>query len=213
MFDSAPNPSTSTVDFAEPRIPSRSIPAQRSPVEPATRTVVVADPLGMIGDVLVPVLHRHIDGDVILVRTVEEIHSLIRRGTRGEVALVSTGFGDRTAEVIRALNAAGWGRVLTVTSTALADRVLTDVMNAGAQGVIRVPCDESGLQPIDDPLSSREVQVVRLVAEGYSNRMIGQELGLSPLTIKNHLARIGRKLGAGDRARIVALAFRFGLIN
>jgi DNA-binding CsgD family transcriptional regulator len=61
--------------------------------------------------------------------------------------------------------------------------------------------------------SLRELQVLALVAEGRSNREIGDALALSPLTIKAHLARIGRKLDSGDRAHMVALAMRAGLIT
>ena len=62
-------------------------------------------------------------------------------------------------------------------------------------------------------LSGREVEVLRLVADGQSNKQIGDELGLSALTVKSHLARIARKLGTGDRAEMVALAMRAGVIR
>ena len=64
-----------------------------------------------------------------------------------------------------------------------------------------------------DDLSVREIQVVQLVAEGNSNKSIGDELGLSALTVKSHLARIARKLGTGDRAEMVARAMRAGLVR
>lgn len=183
------------------------------PPQPVSPIVLVADPLGVIGDVLVPVLTHHVECHVIHVRSVAEIQSLIRRGARGQLAMVSTGFGGDTAPLIQALVAAGWTRVLTLASELPPEPLLADILGAGAQGVVRVICDERGLQPIDKLLSVRELQVIRLVAEGFSNRLIGRELGLSPLTVKNHLARIGRKLGTGDRARMVAIAFRSGLIN
>jgi len=63
------------------------------------------------------------------------------------------------------------------------------------------------------PLSAREIEVLQLVAEGYSNGEAGRELGLSAFTIKAHLARIGRRLGSGDRAHLVALAMRTGTIS
>ncbi|CAM5275751.1 hypothetical protein SBADM41S_12062 [Streptomyces badius] len=44
--------------------------------------------------------------------------------------------------------------------------------------------------------------MLRLVAEGQSNKAIGVSMGLSALTVKSHLARIARKLGTGDRAGI-----------
>lgn len=62
-------------------------------------------------------------------------------------------------------------------------------------------------------LSNREVQVLQLVADGMSNKEIGEELSLSALTVKSHLSRIGRKLGTGDRAQMVALAMRAGVIR
>ena len=62
-------------------------------------------------------------------------------------------------------------------------------------------------------LSAREVEVLRHVAEGRSNRDIGEAMGLSALTVKSHLARIARKLGTGDRAGMVATAIRARAID
>jgi DNA-binding NarL/FixJ family response regulator len=64
-----------------------------------------------------------------------------------------------------------------------------------------------------DELSAREVEVLSVVAEGQSNKEIGDVLGLSALTVKSHLARIARKLGTGDRAEMVAMAMRGGLVR
>lgn len=62
-------------------------------------------------------------------------------------------------------------------------------------------------------LSAREIGVLELVADGLSNRRIGDQLGLSALTVKSHLARISRKLGTGDRAELVAIVMRAGLVD
>lgn len=62
-------------------------------------------------------------------------------------------------------------------------------------------------------LSNREIDVLRLVADGRSNKEVGEILGLSALTVKSHLARISRKLGTGDRAEMVALVMRSGVIR
>jgi DNA-binding NarL/FixJ family response regulator len=76
----------------------------------------------------------------------------------------------------------------------------------------------SGPRPVSergdgvDSLSAREIQVLQLVADGKSNKDIGEELGLSALTVKSHLARIARKLGTGDRAEMVATSMRSGVI-
>jgi two-component system, NarL family, nitrate/nitrite response regulator NarL len=62
-------------------------------------------------------------------------------------------------------------------------------------------------------LTARELGVLELVAAGRTNRRIGEELGLSALTVKSHLARISRKLGTGDRAELVAIVMRAGKIS
>jgi DNA-binding NarL/FixJ family response regulator len=62
-------------------------------------------------------------------------------------------------------------------------------------------------------LSAREVDILRLVAEGHTNKEIGDLVDLSALTVKSHLARIARKLGTGDRAHMVALGIRSGVIS
>jgi DNA-binding CsgD family transcriptional regulator len=63
-----------------------------------------------------------------------------------------------------------------------------------------------------DGLSGREVEVLQLVSAGRSNKEIGEALGLSALTVKSHLARIARKLGTGDRAEMVVVAMRAGVV-
>lgn len=62
-------------------------------------------------------------------------------------------------------------------------------------------------------LSEREVAVLQAVADGATNTDIGDQLGISGLTVKSHLARIGHKLGTGDRAAMVAMAMRAGLVR
>jgi DNA-binding CsgD family transcriptional regulator len=59
-----------------------------------------------------------------------------------------------------------------------------------------------------EELSERERQVAELVAEGRSNREIGERLGLSPKTIANHLNRVFARLGLGSRAELAALVER-----
>ncbi|QMU78645.1 response regulator transcription factor [Streptacidiphilus sp. PB12-B1b] len=78
----------------------------------------------------------------------------------------------------------------------------------GANGAPGTPAP-----PAYRELSGREVEVLRLVAEGQSNKAIGVAMGLSALTVKSHLARIARKLGTGDRAGMVAVALRTGIIH
>jgi ATP/maltotriose-dependent transcriptional regulator MalT len=63
------------------------------------------------------------------------------------------------------------------------------------------------------PLTGRELEVLRLAAEGYSGPGIAELLVLSPLTVKRHFEHIYEKLGVGDRTAAVAQALRSGLIQ
>ena len=67
------------------------------------------------------------------------------------------------------------------------------------------------LAPPSDGLSRREVEVLRLVASGESNREIARRLGLSEHTIERHVANLYRKIGARGRADATAYALRSGL--
>ncbi|HEV2782603.1 MAG TPA: response regulator transcription factor [Actinophytocola sp.] len=86
-----------------------------------------------------------------------------------------------------------------------ADRTLIPILAIATQ--VATP-DNSPHQ-----LTARQLQVLRLVAAGQSNKQIGHTLNLSPLTVKTHLTHIGQKLGARNRVQIVALAIRAGVIH
>lgn len=58
------------------------------------------------------------------------------------------------------------------------------------------------------PLSQREMEILVAVAEGCSNKEIGQRCGISDQTVKNHLTAVLRKLGASDRTEAVVRALR-----
>lgn len=61
------------------------------------------------------------------------------------------------------------------------------------------------------PLTSREREVLALVAAGLSNDGIAAELTLSPATAKTHVSRIMTKLDARDRAQLVIIAYESGM--
>ena len=64
-----------------------------------------------------------------------------------------------------------------------------------------------------DGLTDREREVLTLVAEGLSNDDIAERLYVSPLTAKTHVNRAMTKLGARDRAQLVVIAYRSGLVR
>jgi LuxR family maltose regulon positive regulatory protein len=67
-------------------------------------------------------------------------------------------------------------------------------------------------QPLIEPLSDRELEVLRLVADGLSNREVGERLFLALDTVKGHNRRIYAKLGVQRRTEAVARAQDLGLI-
>lgn len=75
----------------------------------------------------------------------------------------------------------------------------------------------SALRPSAEPpreaLTTREAEVVRLMAGGYSNREIAQALGTAEGTIKNHVSSILAKFGVRDRTRAVLKALETGLLG
>lgn len=65
----------------------------------------------------------------------------------------------------------------------------------------------------DQDLSSRELEVLRLVAGGRANKRIGADLGISEQTVKGHLKNILGKLSANDRTHAVTIALQRGIIS
>lgn len=169
--------------------------------------------------------------DVLAASTVEEARRAAN-GRPGELSVVEASLPDGSGNALtRELRSAGWQRTIVLAT----DRDPFSVLGAIAAGVpcyLTVPAGDTGngavlalpqqrttarVQRDDESgdthgLSQREIDVLQLVADGRSNREVGEQLGLSALTVKSHLARIARKLGTGDRAEMVIIALRAGLL-
>ncbi|HXJ88934.1 MAG TPA: response regulator transcription factor [Candidatus Binatia bacterium] len=65
----------------------------------------------------------------------------------------------------------------------------------------------------DDQLSSREIDVLRLIGAGNGNKQIADRLSIGETTVKNHVSNILSKLGANDRAHAVTIALQRGIIE
>jgi DNA-binding NarL/FixJ family response regulator len=91
----------------------------------------------------------------------------------------------------------------TLIRPAVTERVL--------RGLEHVRRDFEALEP-PDPLTKREIEILRLMAGGYSNREIAEALGTAEGTIKNHASSILSKLGVRDRTRAVLKALERGYI-
>ncbi len=126
----------------------------------------------------------------------EALLDAVRAGAKGyllkDVSL------ERLTEAIRAV-AAGESLI----QPAITERVL--------RGLEHVRRDFDALSP-PDPLTRRELEILRLMAGGYSNREIAGALGTAEGTVKNHASSILSKLGVRDRTRAVLKALELGYI-
>ncbi|WP_043664403.1 response regulator [Streptomyces xylophagus] len=143
---------------------------------------------------------------------VEAVRRLAARAP-GVAVVMLTSYAGR-ADVVRALEAGARGYVLK----AGPPEELFQAVRTAAAGSVGLAAEIVGelVGQVVDPaqeLTRREVEVVRLMAEGRSNRAIAEALFLSEATIKTHLVRIYRKFKVDNRAAAVSEAVRRGLLE
>jgi len=142
--------------------------------------------------------------------------------TRSVCVVVLTTF-DEDENVYAAVRAGASGFLLKdVTPEALHEAIRACAAGEAvvAPAVTRRLLDEIARRPVPGrasnrlaDLTPRETEVLVLVAEGLSNSEISGRLFLSPATTKTHVSRVLTKLGARDRAQLVAIAYESGLIR
>jgi DNA-binding NarL/FixJ family response regulator len=145
-----------------------------------------------------------------------EATRLIRSSLRGTEVVVLTMHGD--ADVMtRALQAGAVGYLVKDCST---EEVASAVHQAAGEGGFSPELAASMLneaQRDDGPdqliLSARELEVLQLVADGFSLPEVAATLYISAKTVKNHLASIYQKLDARDRTQAVMRAVRIGIVK
>jgi len=114
-------------------------------------------------------------------------------------------------QVLRALKAGATGYMLKTTLRT----DLVDAIRAVHQGLRRIPPEiakELAEHIADDILTEREIEVLRRVAAGNSNKIIADQLKLTEATVKAHMKNILSKLGANDRTHAVTIALRRGFL-
>jgi DNA-binding NarL/FixJ family response regulator len=158
------------------------------------RPEIPLDPPGTLGEDGVPLL--------ALVPDEGPAAEALAAGARG-VLYRDTG----AARLAAALVAVAQG--LTVLDEGLADSLLHPQAGLGGVGGIAPPSDLDG--PVE-PLTPREVEVLQLLSQGLSNKLIGVRLGISEHTAKFHVNALSGKLGAQGRTDAVVRAARMGLI-
>jgi DNA-binding NarL/FixJ family response regulator len=85
--------------------------------------------------------------------------------------------------------------------------------NAAERTLIRRWMDEGVAAGPREPLTAREEQIVKLIAEAHTNVQIAETLHVSEKTVESHRANVLRKLGMRDRVEIVRYAIRRGLVE
>jgi DNA-binding NarL/FixJ family response regulator len=132
-------------------------------------------------------------------------------------ALVALGESLPRGWAVRAVRA-GVRAVLSRTASAEA---IGAAVEAAAAGLVVLPPDALAEVPQGtaarsvapaEPLSTREAQILALLAEGLVNKQIAARLGISRHTVKTHLAALFHKLGVSTRAEAVAAGARAGVI-
>jgi two-component system NarL family response regulator len=126
------------------------------------------------------------------------------------IIVLTTFSGD--ARVIAALKAGATGYLLKDVSAAELAHTVRHVYQ-GASVIAKVAQEEVDGHFPADKLSARELEVLRLAANGNSNRMIGEILTISEPTVKSHMSTVLVKLGASDRTHAVTLAIKRGYIT
>jgi DNA-binding NarL/FixJ family response regulator len=150
-------------------------------------------------------------------QAVRELH---RR--RPEVRILILSMHQNEQYLYEALKAGACGYVLKT----VVDRDLVEACRAAMRGepflyqgamtpLIRDYLDaaRSDSQPREEPLTAREQEVIKLIAEGYSSRDIAQALVISEKTVERHRANILEKLGMHDRVQLTRYAIRRGLVE
>jgi DNA-binding NarL/FixJ family response regulator len=140
----------------------------------------------------------------------EAITEIRRDFPDARIIVLTTYTGD--AQVLAALKAGARGYLLK----ADVHLELLEVIRAVHAGQKRIPpqiAAELAEHAGDEPLSPREIDVLRLIAIGKSNKLIASQLSISDATAKTHVANILSKLCADDRTHAVTIAIKRGIIE
>jgi DNA-binding NarL/FixJ family response regulator len=144
---------------------------------------------------------------------VTAIRALREQGVTARILVLTT--YDTDSDVLPAIEAGATGYLLkdaprdelfrAVSAADRGEAVLAPSVATRLMGQLRAPAKE--------PLSQRELEVLRLIARGSSNRDAAAQLFISEATVKTHLQHLYAKLGVNDRAAAVAAAFDRGLLT
>jgi two-component system, NarL family, response regulator len=141
---------------------------------------------------------------------IEAIIGIRSEFPNARIIVLTTYTGD--VQVLRALKAGARGYILK----GHVHRELLDTIRAVHAGQKRIPPEvpaELAEHAAEDDLTSREIDVLRLIATGNANKDIAYQLSIAEETVKSHGTNILAKLGANDRTHAVTIGLKRGIIE
>jgi DNA-binding NarL/FixJ family response regulator len=141
---------------------------------------------------------------------VDTIIAILEKWPGARCVVLTTYAGD--VQATRALKAGAKGYLLK----SMLRKDLVDTIRTVHSGKSRIPAEiatELASHLGSDALSAREIEVLRMVGEGCSNKIIADHLKISEDTVKGHMRSILSKLNANDRTHAVMIAVKRGFIE
>jgi len=168
------------------------------------------------GDEALPLFRKH-RPDVTLMdirmpklNGIEAISSIRQEFPHARIVVLTTSSGD--VQILRAFKAGAVGYLLKN----LLRTELVETIRLVHRGHKRIPVEiaqQLAEHAADDSITTRELDVLRGVANGNSNKIIASDLKISEHTVKNHLKSILSKLNASDRTHAVMIALKRGFLD
>lgn len=140
----------------------------------------------------------------------EAITRIIAEFPDAKIIVLTTYSGD--AQIVRALKAGAQGYLLK----GLLRKELLETIRAVFAGKKRVSpevASQVAEYAADSSLTTREIDVLQLVAQGNANKLVADRLNITEDTVKAHVRSILSKLGASDRTHAVTIALKRGIID
>ena len=141
---------------------------------------------------------------------IEAISRIRNEFPGAKIIVLSTYSGD--VQVLHAIKAGARGYIVK----GHVHRELLDAIRSVHAGHKRIPPEiaaELAEHAADDSLSSREIDVLRLIAAGNANKQIADKLSIEETTVKSHISSILSKLSANDRTHAVTIGLQRGIIE
>jgi DNA-binding NarL/FixJ family response regulator len=141
---------------------------------------------------------------------IDTIIAILEKWPSARCVVLTTYAGD--VQATRALKAGAKGYLLK----SMLRKDLIDTIRTVHSGKSRIPAEiasELASHLTSDALSAREIEVLRMVGEGCSNKMVADHLKISEDTVKGHMRSILSKLNANDRTHAVMIAVKRGFIE